>query len=115
MAKSILPKVTPELIGLVLLVVVYLNRELVMSKVNELVALATGKKEEEFSVMGQNKYLDMAIQVSLVVLVLLNLNEIHRFFINVGVISVKEQIMLLIYPLFFSIQIGLEGFLCSAN
>ena len=69
MAKSILPKVTPELIALVLLVVVYLNRELVMSKVNELVALATGKKEEEFSVMGQNKYLDMAIQVSLVVLV----------------------------------------------
>jgi len=70
MAKSLLPKVTPELIALVLLVVVYLNRELVMSKVNELVALATGKKEEEFSVMGQNKYLDMAIQVSLVVLVI---------------------------------------------
>ena len=70
MAKSLLPKVTPELIALVLLVVVYLNRELVMGKVNELVALATGKKEEEFSVMGQNKYLDIAVQVSLVVLVI---------------------------------------------
>ena len=69
MAKSILPKVTPELIAIVLLVVAYLNKDLVMAKVNEVVALVTGKKEEEFSVMGQNKYLDMAIQVSLVVLV----------------------------------------------
>ena len=69
MVKSILPKVTPELVAIVLLVVAYLNRDLVMAKVNELMALVTGKKEEEFSVMGQNKYLDMAIQVSLVVLV----------------------------------------------
>lgn len=69
MAKSILPKVTPELVAIVVLVLVYLNRELVMGKVNELVALVSGKKEEEFSVMGQSKYLDMAIQVSLVVLV----------------------------------------------
>lgn len=70
MVKSILPKVTPELVAIVLLVVAYLNRDLVMAKVNELMALVTGKKEEEFSVMGQNKYLDMAIQVSLVVLVM---------------------------------------------